>query len=87
MPIADDKLKVQVTMPKGLVERIDDLAGQLHMNRSEFILMMVEENIGNEEWMIRFVSSKFMAPARALVRGFENRKQRKAKKKGQDDGC
>jgi len=72
-----EKVRLQVIVDKPLADKIDELAGKMHMSRSEFVAAMIEENIGCEEWMVKFVTSRFMEPVRQVIRMCRNRAARR----------
>ena len=41
-------VKVSISLPKDLLERVDDICRRLHMARSEFIARVLEEKLGAE---------------------------------------
>lgn len=41
-------VKVSITLPKELLERVDEICKQLNMARSEFIAKVLEEKLGAE---------------------------------------
>lgn len=77
-----EKVRLQIMVRKVLADKIDELSGKLKMSRSDFVAEMIEENIKSEEWMVNFVTSRFMAPVRAVVRAWQGKKTEKKEKKG-----
>jgi len=71
------KVKLQVVVDSELARKIDELADKMKMSRSQFVAEMLEENISSEEWMVDFVTSRFMAPVRDVIQSLRNKKQKK----------
>ena len=64
---AGEKVRVQVVLNQKLVDRIDDLAERMNMTRSYFTATLLEFAVGDNEWMIKLVTSELMSPLMAVV--------------------
>ena len=69
--------RAQVMLNAETMERVDELAGRLKMSRSQFLSVLIEQGLDDNEWIIKIVSSRYLDPVRDAVRGWKKKKRSK----------
>lgn len=78
---AGKKIKIQVVLDREVVAVIDDLAERANMTRSYFTATLLEEAVEDNAWMYKLITSKLMAPMRALAKKLDKGRSSARKKR------
>lgn len=55
-------LVVQAFVPSDLMDKIDNLASRLGVSRSRFCSLLLDNAVTDDEYIVRFVTSRFARP-------------------------
>lgn len=68
--MSDDEGKVrhQVMLEPNTAAKVDELAGLMRLSRSQFLAVLIEEGMKEDEWAIRVATSRFVAPVSDAVK-------------------
>lgn len=72
--------RAQVMLKPETMERIDELANRLKMSRSQFLAILIEQGLDDNEWIIKIVSSRYLDPVRDAIKSWNTNKTSKAKR-------
>lgn len=64
-----NKVRLQAMVDPDLAEKVKELSDRLDMSQSMFLGILIKHAVEDEEWIIRLVTSRFVAPLRDLIRG------------------
>ncbi|MEX2215336.1 MAG: hypothetical protein WD768_14480 [Phycisphaeraceae bacterium] len=78
----EGEIRVQVPVKADYLRRVDELATKMGVGRGRMIAMLLEAGVDDNDWMIKIVTSKFMAPVVNVVKGWMGRGKGKAEPKG-----
>lgn len=67
------RVRLQVMVTPEVSAKVDDLAGRLHLSRSEFGAALIVAALDDQEWLIKLVTSEFMEPAVKAVKWMQSR--------------
>jgi (p)ppGpp synthase/HD superfamily hydrolase len=62
-----ERVRVQAMVTPKAAAKLAELADKLKMSESNLAAMFLEEAVVDQEWLVKLVTSRFMAPIRALV--------------------
>jgi len=67
--------RAQVMLNAETMERVDELANRLKMSRSQFLSVLIEQGLDDNEWIIKIVSSRYLDPVREAMQGWNKKKR------------